>query len=146
MKNGNPRLKVPAWAALVLALGTWGAAPNAVAECACMCVDGVAYEVCIGIVTTQIQTQQCTEQLQCPTAPGSEPSDPVEPPAETAGNDLDCRQRQVYRPDLGEYKLHTVCMPAARTEAHEQLAAKRQEMAAQFAEKTGGSTPGRGPN
>jgi hypothetical protein len=140
--NGIPRLKVPGLAALLLALGTWGAAPNAMADCSCMCVEGVAYEVCIGIVTTQTQTQECTEQLQCPTAPGSEPGDPVEPPPENA--DLDCRLREVYRPDLGEYKLHTVCMPAARTEAHDQLRAKREEMAAKVAEQSGGS--GKGPH
>ena len=146
MMNGIPQLKVPALAAALLALATWGAAPSAVAECSCMCIDGVSYEVCIGVVTTQTETQQCTEQLQCPTAPETDPGESVEPPAETAGQDLDCRQRQVYRPDLGEYKMHTVCMPAARTEAHDRLTAKRQEMSGKFAEKTQRSNAGRGPH
>jgi hypothetical protein len=88
-----------------------------------MCVEAVAYEVCTGTLTSQTITQNCTEQLQCPTDPtGTDPGPVVEPPE---GSELDCRVRNVYRPDLGEYVEHTVCMPAKQTQAHERLRAKQ---------------------
>lgn len=144
--KGIPRLKFPGLAAPLLALGTWAAAPNAMAECSCMCIEGVSYEVCTGIITTQAETAECTEALQCPAPGDSEPGDPVEPPAGSTDAGLDCRQRQVYRPDLQEYKLHNVCMPAARAQAHDRLRAKRGEMAAKFAAKDRGSRRGKGPH
>ena len=143
--NGIPRLKLSGPAALLLALASWAAAPAAVAECSCMCVDGVSYEVCTGIVTTQAQTEECTAALQCPAEP--EPTEPEDPPADdttdTVDSDIDCRKRNVYRPDLGRYKEYTVCMPAAWSAAHERRRAKRRELADGFIERHGEDHPGR---
>ena len=97
-------------------------APSALASCACMCVDGAPYNVCTSGFTGQTQetTQECTTALagDCPVP---EPVPTTTPIGEQTGSDavnvagahsgLDCRPRQVYRPDLAEHKVYTVCMP-----------------------------------
>ena len=137
--NGFRHSSASTAAALLLGVVGWGLASPAAAACSCMCVDEVAYEVCTGIVSTQAITAACTTQLDCAAVPveepapaPEEPAPPVEPPA-SAGTDLDCRRRNVYRPDLGHYKPYTVCMPADRAAAHERLRAKRAEIKAQHA-------------
>ena len=125
-----PLLLVPALMAMALI------APPAAAEtCACMCVDGEPYYVCNSGFGgyTQEPTPSCTEQLAdtCPT-PGAQPEgqtteDPPSSPepatepdpvnAAARDNGLDCKPRQVYRPDLAAHKVYTVCMPSAMAAA-----------------------------
>ncbi len=131
------RTVLPGLGFLAASLAAMTAPPAAAAECSCMCVDGVSYEVCTGIVTTQAITQQCTEALECPAvepepAPAPEDNASVDPPADAEDQDLDCRRRHVYRPDLGEYRPYKVCMPAERAAAHDRRVAKRAEMRERF--------------
>ncbi len=153
-------------AGAVAVLG-FAVSPGASAACSCMCVQGVAYEVCTDIVTTQAVTDQCTASLQCP-ADTSTPTDTGTGSttdtgtaggggvADSSGDQtaadggLDCRVRDVYRPDLQKYVPYKVCMPEKLAEAHERLRAKRQEMAARYAaqrhDQDGRTHRGRGPH
>ncbi len=146
------RTVLPGLGFLAASLAAMTAPPAAAAECSCMCVDGVSYEVCTGIVTTQAITQQCTEALECPAVdaePAPDDSASVDPPADTGDQDLDCRRRHVYRPDLGEYRPYKVCMPAERAEAHDRRVAKRAEMRERYeamrSDRDGHTHRGRGP-
>jgi hypothetical protein len=120
------------------AVGSFGLgySATAAAECSCMCIEGVSYDVCTGFLNTQTVTPACTESLQCPEDPsvtepvdggntdtgsgdGAQPENP-----DTAG--MDCRMRNVYRPDRGRYEPHPVCLPARAAAAHEWKKANRE--------------------
>ena len=85
------------------------------AECACMCVDAEPMYVCTGgFVNSQTTTTECSAQLQCPAV--TDPPPDVVPPITHANNPdvppgLECRPRNVWRPDLGRYKEYRVCSP-----------------------------------
>jgi hypothetical protein len=134
---------------LALGLGAMvGAAPSALAECSCMCVDGAPYHVCTGFVSTQEQTPQCDAELECPTVDPtgtSEDPPPEDPPIATVEPPhpgLQCERRSVYRPDLGKYKKYKVCKPSAdgdhrrdhkrHGENHEAWAARQERMQARW--------------
>lgn len=117
---------------------------TAAESCACLCVDGAPYNVCNSFAgSTKQPTETCDAQLAdtCP-APDAAPDveTPIDPPvtsveehdpvnAAARANGLDCQPRQVYRPDLAQHKVYTVCMP-------------QQAMAATKARSTQ-ETPGR---
>lgn len=139
----------------LLATAGWGFAANAADDCECLCVDDIGYKVCTqSFLRVTTVSEECSALLQCPalaadiTEPLSE--EQIEPPAELADLGVDCRLRNVYRPDLGEYKPHKVCMPAAVAGAHERLRAKRAEMAERYQERwtasEGQTHRGRGPH
>jgi hypothetical protein len=49
--------------------------------------------------------------------------------AAAATNGLDCRPRQVYRPDLGRHKVYNVCMPEKMAKDEEKLAKAERKRA-----------------
>jgi hypothetical protein len=139
---------------LLLGTATWVLAPTTEAQCSCMCVDEVAYNVCLmSYYTSQSLTAECTAELQCPVLP-PEPEEPVEPevsgPLEPAPDGIECSMRQVYRPDHGRYQPQMVCMPAAVAVAHESLRTKRAEMASRYQQRqeasNGATHKGQGPH
>ncbi|MFU8816202.1 MAG: hypothetical protein ACNA7W_12705 [Pseudomonadales bacterium] len=155
MKRQHPRTITRSLMTLILAVGAWAfAAKAAAAECECACVDEVAYEVCTeGMFTFRSSTDECSESLQCPLLSETTTETPygelVEAP-EGVDGDLDCRMRNVYRPEIGEYRPMKVCMPAEVASAHERLRARQAEMAQRFqaqqAESDGKTHRGRGPH
>ena len=138
--------------ALILAAGTWGfAATAAASDCECACVDGVAWEICTGFFSYEGPSTKCADVLQCPVEEevNETRSELVEAPA-GIDEDLDCRIRNVYRPEIGEHRPMKVCMPAEVASAHERLRARRAEMAERFqaqnASSDGKTHRGRGPH
>ena len=143
---------------LALVLSAWAfQAPTAFAACECLCVDGAPYNVCTEGFAGQTTetTQACTEALatDCPvpdpdTAAALDQDTTGEPAAEdpvvaeASKNGLDCKRRQVYRPDLGRHKVYKVCMPAGlavseakRAEAKQRLAERKVEKVAAHQER-----------
>ena len=95
-------------------------------------MEGAPYYVCNSFTgSTQQPTEACDAQLAdaCPAAPDTQTStDPATAPDEVSeeptpvnaaarANGLQCQPRQVYRPDLAEHKVYTVCMPEAMAQA-----------------------------
>jgi len=117
-------------------------APSAAqANCGCLCVDGAPYNVCTYGFTEQTRetTADCTAQLStaCPVpdpgVTGGDESETSEIPAPVNAaareHGLNCKPRQVYRPDLAEHKVYTVCMPEAMENAGIQSAQPSQAKA-----------------
>ncbi len=102
-------------ACLSLSLFIVPMANAAEAGCACMCVDAEPMYVCTGgFVNSQTTTTECSAQLHCPAV--TDPPPDVVPPITHANNPdvppgLECRPRNVWRPDLGRYKEYRVCSP-----------------------------------
>ena len=79
-----------------------------------MCVDAEPMNVCTGFVDSQSTTLDCSGSLECPPVTDATPVDPH--PITQADNPdvpsgMSCQGRNVWRPDLGEYKSYTVCSP-----------------------------------
>ncbi len=123
---------------LALVLSAWAfQAPAAFAACECLCVDGAPYNVCTEGFAGQTKetTQTCTDTLatECPvpdpiTTTEPTAADPVN--AAAVANGLDCKPRQVYRPDLGRHKVYTVCMPEKWANAQTKRAEKKADLVA----------------
>ncbi|MCB1685203.1 MAG: hypothetical protein KDI31_11980 [Pseudomonadales bacterium] len=138
---------------LFLLAGFAGYAPGALAQnaCSCMCTDaGTAQWMCSTPFSTQAPEScaatQCpvagsgTDETPTDTPPVTDPTDEVtdpvadgtdvvEPPA--AG--LECKRRNVYRPDLGKYKTYKVCKPAMSEEEKARIAEYRARMQERWA-------------
>ena len=130
---------------LALTLSAWAfQAPVAFAACECLCVDGAPYNVCTEGFAGQTQetTQSCTDALatECPVPDPiatTEPTAADSVNAAAVANGLDCKPRQVYRPDLGRHKVYTVCMPEKWANAQTKRAAKKADLAAARQERKG---------
>ena len=131
---------------LALMLSAWAfQVPTAYAACECLCVDGAPYNVCTSGFAGQTRdtTQACSDMLatDCPvpdpvTATQVTPTTTTEPAAASATG-LDCKPRQVYRPDLGRHKVYKVCMPQKWAKAQDKRAAKKTELVAARQEHKG---------
>jgi hypothetical protein len=124
--------------AAALTAATLSSAATAAESCACLCVEGAPYYVCNSFSgSTKQPTDACTAQLadacpvpdtEVPTGPAGSPEQVPETPepvnAAARANGLECQPRQVYRPDLAEHKVYTVCMPEALVAAKAQRVEK----------------------
>lgn len=141
---------------LVLLAGFAGYAPGALAQnaCSCMCTDtGTAQWMCSTPFSTQAP-ESCAA-MECPvvgspgtdTPPATDPVEEVPPPTDevtdpvAGGGDvveppaagLECKRRNVYRPDLGKYKTYKVCKPALSEEQQTRIAEYRARMKERWA-------------
>ena len=123
----NRRFPARGFSLFALLMSLSFVAPIAMAECSCMCVDGVAAPLCTGFIQTP-EPGLC-DNTQCDTLdppaddPLTDPPDPIAPPAPTeppepdevntydppVAGAFDCRDRNVWRTDLNAYKVYKVC-------------------------------------